>query len=193
MITLIDTSKPRNRETKNSKKPLFALNLDSVLSKNRKRTVKPTDLKEPNTLASLNIPASPENTDQESSSDSDSVPTPPPKHTIQTARGSMDITWHGIKKSEKKIKRKTCPACGEEQKSQHQLNIHMWQRHPHLKFGCNHCEDLFATYNSAYRHVQKHYQLPHKCDYCPKHFMYPHQAESHETLHTGKNKIPCEY
>ena len=118
MITLIDTSKTHSRDTKNSKKPLFALDLDSVLSKNRKRTVKPKDLKEPNTLASLNIPASPENSEQESSSDSDSVPTPPPKHPIKTARGSMDITRHGIKKMEKKVKCKTCPACGEEQKSQ---------------------------------------------------------------------------
>ena len=49
LIRLIDTSKPHPRATKNSKKPLFCLDLDSVLSNNRKRLVKPKNLKEPNT------------------------------------------------------------------------------------------------------------------------------------------------
>ena len=107
LVMLIDTSKPHPRETKNSKKPLFCVDLDSVLSTNRKRLAKPKNLKEPNTLASMNIPASPEPSEHESSdSEMDVKNTPPPKHTIKTSGGSMAITQHGIKKTEKKVKPK---------------------------------------------------------------------------------------
>ena len=41
LVMLIDTSKPHPRETKNSKKPLFCVDLDSVLSTNRKCSANP--------------------------------------------------------------------------------------------------------------------------------------------------------
>ena len=76
------------------------------------------------------------------------------------------------------------------QKSQRQYNFHMKEKHPHIKFFR---EALFSTYNSAYRQTQQHFELSHKCEYCDKRFMYPHLVRSHETLHTGTRKRPCEW
>ena len=67
----------------------------------------------------------------------------------------------------------------------------IWRTHPTLKFQCGICDEMYKTYNAAYRHTQTHFQLHYKCDHCDHRSQYPGGITSHMRTHTKTELIPC--
>ena len=187
--------KPKGRQTRNSKKTsaLLSLDVNTLDNKRKKREVAPKNLKEKDILADHldNLSPLPSNAEE---SDEDTEIEDVPKQVIKTKNGQVEVKTIGLKKS---VKRKNsdikCNVCEDRFPSQRQVNIHLKKQHPDFKFVCDFCPETHATYNSNYRHMQSHFELPHSCTLCPKRFLYPFQRDSHIRTHTGKGLTPCEW
>ena len=153
------------RATKNSAKPTFNLSLDTILTKNRSRKhlAAPTNLAEQDPIArelsdpsdlELNTPKSDKEEDYINElEDAKNV------DSIETEAGNITIKKHGLIKQERKTKTIICPACSKTLHSQSKMNDHMKHHHPHLKFQCSVCDEMYRTYNACYRHCNRHYKL----------------------------------
>ena len=67
----------------------------------------------------------------------------------------------------------------------------MKKDHPRFKYACSKCDEKFSTYNTCYKHTQKHYTLRYGCNSCDQRFQFPHQLKNHVKLHTNKGKVQC--
>ena len=67
----------------------------------------------------------------------------------------------------------------------------MKEKHPDVKFRCQHCPKVYDTYNTRYKHEYKHFQLPYKCHHCDKRFLFPGLRAKHKKQHTGVGLLPC--
>ena len=116
-------------------------------------------------------------------------------HDIQKPKpkpaGSLKIKEYGIKHTQKQKKKLPCTGCEEIFTLVKDFNIHMKEKHPDLKFRCQHCPKVYDTYNVRYKHEYKHFQLPYKCRHCDKRFLFPGLRAKHEKQHTGVGLLPC--
>ena len=71
------------------------------------------------------------------------------------------------------------------------LNDHMKEVHPDVKFHWKYCPKVYDSHNTHYKHEASHFQYRYLCHYCTKHFQFPGLREKHERQHTGNNLLPC--
>ena len=109
----------------------------------------------------------------------------------KTENGEIEIKEYAIKRTKKQKKTLPCTGCEEIFTLVKDFNIHMKQKHPDLKFRCQHCPKVYDTYNARYKHEYKHFQLPYKCRHCDKRFLFPGLKAKHEKQHTGVGLLPC--
>ena len=90
------------------------------------------------------------------------------KEKHKTENGGIEIKQPAIKHTKKQNKKLPCSGCYQIFGLVKDFNIHMKQKHPDLKFRCQHCPKVYDTYNAHYKHEYKHFQLPYKCCHCDK-------------------------
>ena len=111
-----------------------------------------------------------------------------------TTDGKLKCTGYGLPKPKKQKKNLKCPDsdCSQVFPFVKELNKHMKDTHPDVKFKCAHCPRQYETHNARYKHEHTHFQLPYSCHYCTKRFLFPGQRDRHEgSQHTRQNLLPC--
>ena len=109
----------------------------------------------------------------------------------KTKNGEIEIKQYAIKHAKRQKKKLPCSGCDQIFSLVKDFNIHMKEKHPDLKFRCQHCPKVYDTYNTHYKHEYKHFQLPYKCHHCDKRFLFPGLRAKHEKQHTGQGLLPC--
>ena len=109
----------------------------------------------------------------------------------KTENGEIEIKQYAIKHGKRQNKKLPCSARDQVFSLVKDFNIHMKEKHPDVKFRCQHCPKVYDTYNAHYKHEYKHFQLPYKCHHCDKRFLFPGLRAKHEKQHTGVGLLPC--
>ena len=109
----------------------------------------------------------------------------------KTENGEIEIKQYAIKCGKRQNKKLPCSACDQVFGLVKDFNIHMKEKHPDVKFRCQHCPKVYDTYNAHYKQEYKHFQLPYKCHHCDKRFLFPGLRAKHEKQHTGVGLLPC--
>ena len=184
---------PVTKTSKRAASSAFKISLDNILKTNRKQHAAPKSLTEDDPIAPhLSNPSDIEAPKSDHASDYESE-TEHARLTakIETSAGQLAIRRHGLVKCERKVKKIICPMCQEVIYTQKRMNLHMKDKHPTLKFQCGICDEMYGTYNGAYRHTQMHFQLRYKCDLCDHRSQYPGGMAAHMRMHTKKALVPC--
>ena len=110
----------------------------------------------------------------------------------ETSDGKLKCTGYGLKKPKKQEKKLKCPDtdCDQIFPYVKNLNDHMKEVHPDMKFKCQHCPHMCETHNACYKNEHTHFQLPY-CYFCTKCFLFPGLRDCHDGQHTGANLLPC--
>ena len=82
------------------------------------------------------------------------------KEKHKTENGEIEIKQYAIKHG-KRQKKLPCSACDQVFSLVKDFNIHMKEKHPDVKFRCQHCPKVYDTYNAHYKQEYKHFQLPY--------------------------------
>ena len=111
----------------------------------------------------------------------------------ETSDGKLKCTQYGLKKPKKQEKKLKCPDsnCDKIFPYVKNLNDHMKEVHPDMKFKCQYCPQMYETHNAQYKHEHTHFQLPYCCHFCTKWFLFLGLQDCHEGQHTGANLLPC--
>ena len=112
---------------------------------------------------------------------------------VNTHDGEITIKTYGIRRSKKQKKHLKCPdsTCDEVFDFVKDMNVHVANRHPDIRFRCSFCPKSYQTYNARYKHEHKHFELPYCCHYCSMRFLFPGLRTKHERQHTGNGLFPC--
>ena len=80
----------------------------------------------------------------------------------ETSDGKLRCTRYGLKKSKKQEKKLKYPDtnCDKIFPYVKNLNDHMKEVHPDMKFKCQYCPWMYETHNAHYKHEHTHFQLP---------------------------------
>ena len=189
--------KPKKRSSKTSRKAeenKLNIDLDSLLSKNRKRVAKPTDLKEKDPILDAFKDVQNEDELKTLLAPDDNTKSIAQKETIETDDGSMLLKSYGLKRTNKKNRNFACQeeGCAEVKKTQGELNRHLQFDHK-LTFKCYVCDRLYDTANGRDKHFKKHYKFNNTCSECGYSCQFPGQMTVHKRKHTIDNagKFPC--
>ena len=115
------------------------------------------------------------------------------EETHVTSHGSMKVVRYGCVKHKKVDKKLKCcvEACTEIFPFVKELNGHMKEVHPDVKFHCKYCPKMYDSHNAHYKHEASHFQYRYLCHYCTRRFQFPGLREKHERQHTRNNLLPC--
>ena len=187
-----------SRKTTRSRQPLLPYSLDNLLSKNRKRVAKLKTLKEedpilqafkdnqPEELAELlKDDCDEKNTNKSSLVSSDEV---------TTEGGKVQVKEYALKRRKKKQKTFHCSSdrCETTECTQKAMNVHEKENHPDISYTCSVCSaSNFSSYESVFKHEQRHYKFIHPCDVCGKRFQFPSQVDKHKAVHDPKKGFIC--
>ena len=187
-----------SRKTMQSRQPLLPYSFDDLLSKNRKRVAKPNTLKEedpilqafkdnqPEKLAELlKDDCDEKNTNKSSLVSSDEV---------TTEGGKVQVKEYALKRRKKKQKTSHCSSdgCETTECTQKAMNVHEKENHLDISYTCSVCSATnFSSYESVFKHEQRHYKFIHPCDVCGKLFQFPSQVDKHKAVHDPKKGFIC--
>ena len=112
---------------------------------------------------------------------------------LNTHEGEINIKTYGIWHRKKQKKNLQCPdrECNQVFDFVKDMNAHVTEQHPDVRFRCQYCPKSYNTYNGRYKHEHKHFELPYCCHYCSMRFLFPGLREKHECQHTQKGLLPC--
>ena len=112
---------------------------------------------------------------------------------LNTQEGEINIKTYEIRRRKKQKKNLQCPntECNRVFDFVKDMNAHVTEEHPDVRFRCQYCPKSYNTYNGRYKHEHKHFELPYCCHYCSMRFLFPGLREKHERQHTQKGLLPC--
>ena len=187
-----------SRKTMRSRQPLLPYSLDDLLSKNRKRVAKPNTLKEEDPILQAFKDNQPEelvellkddcdekNTNKSSLVSSDEV---------TTEGGKVQVKEYALKRRKKKQKTFHCSSdgCETTECTRKAMNVHEKENHLDISYTCSVCSATnFSSYESVFKHEQRHYKFIHPCDVCGKLFQFPSQVDKHKAVHDPKKGFIC--
>ena len=105
--------------------------------------------------------------------------TVPPKKARQI--GGARLKWPQV-----------CPVCGQLEKSQSTLNIHIAAQHPGYQFPCTVCGKSYASYNSWYKHQIEHTPPTYFCLECLEGFHFDAELQRHMNVHSDVKPFGCD-
>ena len=85
-----------------------------------------------------------------------------------------------------------CPVCGQLEKSQSALNIHIAAQHPGYQFPCTVCGKSYASYNSWYKHQIEHTPPTYFCLECLEGFHFDAELQRHMNVHSDVKPFGCD-
>ena len=85
-----------------------------------------------------------------------------------------------------------CPVCGQLEKSQSALNIHILAQHPGYQFPCTVCGKSYALYNSWYKYQIEHTPPTFFCLECSEGFHFDAELQRHMNVHSDVKPFPCD-
>ena len=192
--------KPKKRSSRTSRRAAgnkLDIDLDSLLSKNRRRGAKPKNLKEQDPILSAfkdvqneeDLKTLLEPSDDENNKKSTAV-----EETIDTNDGAMVVKSYGLKRNNKADRNFKCQEvnCSEVKKTQGELNKHLQFDHK-ITFKCFVCDRMYNTANGRSKHYKKHFKFNNHCSECSYSCQFPAQMTVHKCKHTTDNtgKFPC--
>ena len=98
---------------------------------------------------------------------------------------------HSIKKRRPQNRTFFCPVCKNIFDLQHEVNLHVSQKHPTFKYRCRYCSKSYINYASKYKHQNSHGPCKHKCQVCRKRFQLKKKKSVHYRTHTGQGLYRC--
>ena len=163
---------------------------------NRRRSTRPKrSLEEPDPLLKAFQENSPEDVDALLQDDGKKVNSSCiiGQEDVNTHDGEITIKTYGIRHSKKQKKNLKCPdsTCDQVFDFVKDMNVHVANTHPELRFHCQYCPKSYQTYNARYKHEHKHFELLYCCHYCSMRFLFPGLRDKHEHQHTDKGLLPC--
>ena len=173
------------------------IDLDSLLSKNRRCGAKPKNLKEQDPILDAfkdvqneeDLKTLLEPSDDENNKKSIAV-----EETIDTNDGAMVVKSYGLKRNNKADRNFKCQEvnCSEVKKTQGELNKHLQFDHK-ITFKCFVCDRMYDTANGRSKHYKKHFKFNNHCLECGYSCQFPAQMNVHKCKHTTDNtgKFPC--
>ena len=173
------------------------IDLDSLLSKNRRCGAKPKNLKEQDPILDAfkdvqneeDLKTLLEPSDDENNKKSIAV-----EETIDTNDGTMVVKSYGLKRNNKADRNFKCQEvnCSEVKKTQGELNKHLQFDHK-ITFKCFVCDRMYNTANGRSKHYKKHFKFNNHCSECGYSCQFPAQMNVHKCKHTTDNmgKFPC--
>ena len=146
------------------------IDLDSLLSKNRRHGAKPKNLKEQDPI--LNAFKDVQNEDDlktllETSDDENNKKSIAVEQTIDTNDGAMLVKSYRLKRNNKADRNFKCQEvnCSEVKKTQGELNKHLQFDHK-ITFKCFVCDRMYDTVNGRSKHYKKHFKFNNTCLEC---------------------------
>ena len=85
-----------------------------------------------------------------------------------------------------------CPVCGQLEKSQSALNIHISAQHPGYQFPCTVCGKSYASYNSWYKYQIEHTPPTYFCLECSEGFHFDAELQRHMNVHNDVKPFGCD-
>ena len=85
-----------------------------------------------------------------------------------------------------------CPVCGQLEKSQSALNIHLSAQHPGYQFPCTVCGKSYASYNSWYKHQIEHTPPTYFCLECSEGFHLNAELQRYMNVHNDVKPFGCD-
>ena len=85
-----------------------------------------------------------------------------------------------------------CPVCGQLEKSQSTLNIHIAAQHPAYQFPCTVCAKSYSSYNSWYKHQIEHTPRTFFCVECSEGFHFEAELQRHMNVHCDLKPFGCD-
>ena len=173
------------------------IDLDSLLSKNRRHGAKPKNLKEQDPI--LDVFKDVQNEEDlktllEPSDDENNKKSIAVEETIDTNDGAMVVKSYRLKRHNKADRNFKCQEvnCSEVKKTQGELNKHLQFDHK-ITFKCFVCDQMYDTANGRSKHYKKHFKFNNHCSECSYSCQFPAQMNVHECKHTTDNtgKFPC--
>ena len=132
----------------------------------------------------------PPNASSAPTTSSNPAPTPPDSPKKQP-KGLFKTKWHGIKKSQKKIRWFKCPSCDVYKDSTAKLNEHFDCHHEQLQ--CKQCFMNFSTPSGLDRHWYVHKPPHFHCNICGKPFYFVGEMNQHKVSHCTIRTQVCNY
>ena len=188
-----------SRRTKRSRQPLLSYSLDDLLSKNKKRGAKPNTLKEEDPILKAFQENLPEELPELLKADSEDEKKNKKSSLIssdevETEAGKVKVKEYTLKRRKKKPKTFLCSSdgCDTTQSTRKAMNVHEKENHPDISYTCSVCSATnFSSYESVFKHEQRHYKFIHPCDVCGKLFQFPSQVKKHKAVHDPKKGFIC--
>ena len=197
--------KERQRNTRNSKKPLLKYDLDSLLSRGRKskpRSAKPNkkgELKEDdpiyNAFKETHTEQEAEDLLHESDDDQDKdkKSSKVSDEDFETENGKINMkTFARLKNPKAPERHFNCSECDVDGiTTVKELTAHIKATHPGFKYQCSMCPLMYDTYNGRTKHENKHFLFKYVCEFCCKRFQFPRRYKDHLYLHTKQGGYKC--
>ena len=198
--SLNNKKKPKKCSSRTSRRAegnKLDIDLDSLLSKNRKCGAKPKNLTEKDPI--LDAFKDVQNEEElktllEPSDDEQNTKSIAVEETIDTGDGAMLVKSYRLKRNNRKERKFACQDenCSEVKQTQGELNKHLQFDHK-LSFKCHVCERLYDTANGRDKHYKKHFKFNNTCSECGYSCQFPGQMTVHKRKHTTDTagKFPC--
>ena len=113
---------------------------------------------------------------------------------VTTEGGKVQVKEYALKRRKKKQKTFHCSSdgCETTECTRKAMNVHEKENHPDISYTCSVCSATnFSSYESVFKHEQRHYKFIHPCDVCGKLFQFPSQVDKHKAVHDPKKGFIC--
>lgn len=123
-------------------------------------------------------------------------PKPKPSNAAKSPKAKpvkFVMQSYGLRRPRPRVRKFNCILCKKLFHTQGNLNKHIMEDHPTVRFTCAYCNKEFKTANGHYKHEKSHGLFLHKCPYqtCNKSFQFPSGLKTHIKVHTGRNLYKC--
>ena len=116
------------------------------------------------------------------------------EENMDISEGVVKVKEYALKKEKKKLKTFHCSSegCETTEHTRKANNLHEKENHVHLVYTCEECGATnFSSYDTMFKHTQRHYEFMHSCSVCNKKFQFPSQVEKHMSVHDTTKGFIC--